>query len=390
MTSWPEPRILWPAAVMAGGLLIASGIVATGPRVQPRPPAALAPLVRVIEIRPESVRLRVTTHGTVAPRTESELVPEVAGPVTWVSPALVSGGFFELDEPLLRIDPRDYQVALERAHAAVDRAESEHSRASRDHERRRDLADRDVASAAQLDNALNAWNVARASLRDSRAALERAQRDLERTQIRAPYRGRVREESVDVGQFVSRGQRIARLYAVDFAEVRLPIPDQDLAYLNVPLLYRDASQPPGSEVILRARFGGRDHRWNARVVRTEGEIDPRTRMVNVIARVADPYARNGDRAPLSVGLFVEAEILGRAEKNVFVLPRSALRDGERVLIVDDQQRLRFREVEVLKISQEQVILRSGLADGERVCASPLEAPVDGMRVRLAADAEVGS
>ncbi|MCE2390197.1 MAG: efflux RND transporter periplasmic adaptor subunit [Proteobacteria bacterium] len=386
----PEPRILLPAAVMAGGLVLAAGIIATGPRVQPRPPAIPAPLVRVIEAQPESVRLRVTTHGTVVPRTESELVPEVAGPVTWVSPALVSGGFFEADEPLLRIDPRDYRVALERARAALDRAESEHSRASRDLERRRGLADRDFASAAQLDTAVNTSNIARANLRDSRAALERAERDLERTEIRAPYRGRVREESVDVGQFVSRGQRIARLYAVDYAEVRLPIPDRELAYLDLPLLYRDASRSPGSEVILSAHFGGREQRWEGRVVRTEGEIDPQTRMVNVVARVADPYGSSGDRAPLSVGLFVEAEILGRSEQNVFVLPRSALRDGDRMLVVDDGMQLRFREVEVLQVSGDQVILRAGLTAGERVCASPLEAPVDGMRVRLEQGAEVPS
>jgi multidrug efflux pump subunit AcrA (membrane-fusion protein) len=214
---------------------------------------------------------------------------------------------------------------------------------------------------------------------------------VERCEIRAPFTGRVREERVDVGQFVSRGERIARLYAIDVAEVRLPISDDELAFVDLPLLYRgDEEARPGPEVELSARFAGERHVWRARVVRTEGEIDPRTRMVNVVARVEDPYERSNGRPPLAVGLFVDAEILGRTVEDVVVLPRAALREGDVVHVVDAEDRLRLRPVSVLRRHRDEVVLASGLAPGERVSVTPLAAPVDGMLLKPLALEESGS
>jgi RND family efflux transporter MFP subunit len=377
-----------PVAIVLGGVVLAGLLILTGPRVQPSAPAATAPLVRALEITPRELQLNVHTHGTVVPRTESDLVPEVSGPVTWVSPALVSGGFFALGEALLRIDARDYQVALEQVSARLARAESEQRRAAKELTRQRGLAERRVASAAQLDDAENAARVAEAMLREARASLSRAERDLERTEIVAPYDGRVRSESVDVGQFISRGAPVAKLFAVDYAEIRLPVPDEELAFLDLPLLYREDAPGTGPEVILRARFAGAEHEWRARVVRTEGELDPKSRMVNVVARLQDPYARNGERPPLSVGLFVAAEILGDSIASAVVLPRSALREGDQVFVIDAEGRLRSRDVDVLRIVGDEVVVRSGLDAGERVCISALQSAIDGMRVRIAPDGEV--
>ena len=379
----PDARALLPFAVVLVGLAVAAALIATGPDVEPRPPEVAAPLVRVIPVERRDVQFRVRAHGTVAPRTESELVPEVSGPVVWMSPALVSGGFFEQGEPLLRIDPRDYEVALEQARARLARAQSENRRAERELVRQRGLAQRDFTSAARLDSAENDAQVAEAALREARAGLDRAGLDLERTEVRAPYEGRVREERVDVGQFVNRGSAVAKLYAVDYAEVRLPVPDDELAYLTLPLVYRGESEEEGPEVVLRARFAGDEHEWRGRVVRTEGELDPKSRMVHVVARVSDPYGREGTRPPLSVGLFVQADILGERVEDVVVLPRSALRGGRQVLVVDDEGLLRFREVEVLRVAREEAVIGAGLREGERVCVSPLETAVDGMRVRIA-------
>jgi len=379
-----------PVAIVLGGVVVAGLLLLTGPRVQPSPPRATAPLVRALEIAPRELQLNVHTHGTVVPRTESDLVPEVSGPVIWVSPALVSGGFFALAEPLLRIDALDYQVALEQASARLARAASEQRRAAKELTRQRGLAERRVASAAQLDDAENAAHVAEAVLREARASLSRAERDLERTEIVAPYDGRVRSESVDVGQFISRGAPVAKLFAVDYAEVRLPVPDEELAFLDLPLLYREDSPGMGPEVILRARFAGAEHEWRARVVRTEGELDPKSRMVTVVARVRDPYARSGERPPLSVGLFVAAEILGDRIADAVALPRSALREGDQVFVIDAEGRLRSRDVDVLRIVGNEVVLRSGLDAGERVCISALQSAIEGMRVRIAPDGEARS
>jgi RND family efflux transporter MFP subunit len=385
-------KLLLPIGILGIGLLGYWLLVSTGPRAEQRPTEAAAPLVRVVEVAFQDVQLEVATQGTVAPRTESDLVPEVSGPVVWVSPSLVSGGFFDAGASLLRIDPRDYEIALERARANVARARSEHKRAKKELERSRGLAERNFASDAELDNAVNAEGVATAVLREARAARAQAERDLERTEIRAPFTGRVREERVDVGQFVNRGAPIAKLYAVDYAEVRLPIADQELAYLNLPLFRRGGVETEeGPEVRLHARFAGTEHTWTGRIVRTEGEIDPRSRMVHVVARIQDPYGSDGAgaRAPLAVGLFVEAEILGNVAEGVAVLPRAALRENDQVWIVDAESRLRFRTVEPLRSTRSEVVVRSGLSSGERVCVSPLEMVIDGMRVRVVKEDDGG-
>jgi RND family efflux transporter MFP subunit len=391
VTRWFRPglKLVLPVVVLGLGISGAVLLVATGPSLEQTPPEPTLPLVRVVAVERQSLRHRVRTHGTVAPRTESDLVPEVSGRVTWVSPALVSGGFFEEGAALLRIDPGDYRVALERARSQLARGESELHRARKELERQQTLAARKVASASRLDDAVNAEHVAAATLREARAALDQAERNLERTELTAPFEGRVRQESVDPGQFVSRGMAVARVYAVDWAEVRLPVPDDELAYLDLPLVYRgDAAETPGPEVSLRARFAGAVHHWTGRVVRTEGEIDPQTRMVHVVARIEDPYARSAgdDRPPLAVGLFVEAEIEGQRVEGVVVLPREAMRDETHVLVVDAEDRLHSRSVEVLRRGRDQVVIGSGLAAGERVCVSPIESVVEGMPVRVLATA----
>ncbi|MBW2274775.1 MAG: efflux RND transporter periplasmic adaptor subunit [Deltaproteobacteria bacterium] len=389
-------------AVGAAGVAL---LVSLRPTIEAKPPLVKPPRVRVEYVEPQELELRVRTHGTVMPRSESSLIPQVSGPVVWVSPALASGGYFQQGEPLVRIERADYEVELESARASVARSESEHERASKELERQKRLADRSVASETRYDDARNAERIARAVLREARAKLEKAERDLLRTELLAPYAGRVRDESVDVGQFVTRGAPIASIYAVDYAEVRLPIPDSELRYIDLPLIPRGHGEARSRPVvILEARFAGEEHSWTGRIVRTEGEIDVRSRMVHVIAQVKDPYgllagagaesgaesgagdeggsASQRARAPLVVGLFVEAQILGRRLTDVVVLPRAALRDGTRVLVVDGDDRMHFRPVETLRVERDQVVIGAGLARGERVCVSPLQAVVDGMRVRV--------
>ena len=230
--------------------------------------------------------------------------------------------------------------------------------------------------------------MASANLADARIALEQAEWDLARIEITAPFEGRVREESVDVGQFVSRGAAIASIYATDYAEIRLPIADDQLAYLRLPNM-REANEDEGPAVRLRARFAGMEHEWMGRVVRTEGEIDPRSRMVHVVARVEHPYRTDEDagdaRAPLAVGLFVQAEIEGPVLEDVIVVPRYAMRDDSHVLVVDAENRLRTRSVEVLRIDRDDVLIRSDLAAGERICVSPIQIVVEGMQVKPVAE-----
>jgi RND family efflux transporter MFP subunit len=385
--------VLPPLIVLVGiGALVVMYL--TRPKAETRIPEVLPPLVRTVDVVPGDLQLTVHSQGTVTARTESSLVPEVPGRVIEISPALVPGGFFEKGDVLLTLDATDYEQNVIRTRLEVARAEvrlaQEQAEAEVARREWRDLHPDEeppplTSRELQLAEAVAAVDAAK-------AALEREQTNLDRTRIRAPYRGRVREKRVDLGQYVTPGQAVARIYAVDRAEVRLPLPDAELAYVDVPLVYRghvDDTRRP--KVVLRADFAGAVHEWEGRIVRTEGEIDPKSRMVHVVAEVFDPYRRgeNADRPPLAVGMFVDAEIFGHRVEDVVVLPRTALRGTDRVWVVDDEGRLHFRDVEIVRTGREDVVIRSGLETGERVCLSPLAAPTDGMRVRVFDDGEEG-
>ena len=388
-------------------LLGTAGVIAviygTRPQVAPSKPEPRVPIVRVQTVEPSDLVLTVEAQGTVAPRNESEIVSQVSGEIVSVSPSLAPGGFFEEGEELLSVDRVEYEAALESARAAQARTRSEANRARKDRDRQRKLANRSVASESRIDEAENAYRVAEALAREADTRVGIAERDLARTLIRAPYAGRVRTESVDLGQFVTRGQSLARIYAVDYAEVRLPVPDRVLRYMDVPLGYRDGSRPnnatrsagriveaaseSGPPVALRAEFAGEEHEWPARVVRTEGELDPKSRMVTLVARVEDPYGRTvgGDRPPLAVGLFVDAFIEGRRVEEAYVLPRTALHPQDRVLVLDSEGRAHFRSVSVLREERDRVVIDDGLEPGEVVVVSPTPGAIEGMRLQVAED-----
>ncbi|MCR9093181.1 MAG: efflux RND transporter periplasmic adaptor subunit [bacterium] len=378
-----------PLLIIGAAVLVVALLVRVQRSPEDRPQQNAAPLVRTVVAEPTEVRFTVQANGSVTPRTESELIPQVSGEVVEMSPQLVAGGFFEEDDFLARIDDADYRVDREAARAQVARARSEFGRAEKERARQRRLADRSVASEARIDDAENAYGIAEASLREAQARLERAERDLARTEIRAPYRGRVRAEQVDLGQFVNRGQSIATLYAIDYAEVRLPIPDRELAYLEFGQ-FRAAivgkGETTGAKVVLSTEFAGAQHHWEGVLDRTEAELDPRSRMINLVARVPEPYKLEAPRsAPLAIGLFVDAEIEGRVVEDAFVLPRDALRAGDRVYVIDAENRIAFREVEVLRTERDRVVVAGGLVAGEMICTSPLDAAIDGMLVRVSGE-----
>jgi len=382
-------KIVLPLALVVVAALLAAGMVALKPDVETRVAAPMPPLVRVAEVTLADVPLTVRSQGTVRPRTESQLVPEVSGRVIWVSPSFAEGAFFEKGQVLLKVDPHDSRQAVVRARGEVARAKLQLAREEAEAEAAReewsDLGAGEAATALTLREPQ--LEDARAAVASAEANLTTAERNLERTQIRAPYSGRVRRKNVDVGQFVTVGAPVATVYSVDYAEARLPLPDDELAYVELPLHYRgETARQKGPRVTLRADFAGQTFEWTGEIVRTEGEIDPGSRMVNAVVQIKDPYGRGDDpsRPPLAVGLYVEAEIEGITAKGVAVLPRSALRGRSQVLVVTPEDRLEFRDVDLLRTTREEIYVRGGLKAGERVCLSPLEAVTNGMRVRTSA------
>ena len=378
-----KDKLIIPGLVVLASLFGAAVLMATSPQVEPTNPTPVPPTVRVRDIEPEPIRLRVHSQGTVAPDTQSQLIPEVSGRVTWMSGALVNGGYFEKGQTLLRLDDKDYQSSLKRARAALTRDEARYEHALFEFERMKSLEERRLASRSQMESAQRDYRVAEATLEDSRANLEQASLNLERTEVKAPFTGLVRDKSVDIGQLVGPGSPVATIYATDRLEVRLPIADRQLGFLNLPVGHRGelpADRQPA--VALSAEYAGQLLEWTGTIVRTEAQIDTSSRMVNVVARIA---GNSGETLP-AVGLFVNADIEGLLVDDIVVLPRNALRNGNRVLVVGDDNRLEFREVEPLRLFQDDVLIRAGLTAGERVCISPMQTPIDGMLVNPVGEA----
>lgn len=372
-------QLIYPLLLLGFGLGLALLLARSEPQREVLNQERQLRTVRATVVHVHSEHLQLTSQGTVQPRTQSELIPEVSGRVEWMSPQLVGGGSFRAGDVLLRIDSEDYENALQRAQASADRAQVEREYSADELRRVERLFEQKLASQSQLDNARRAARVAEANLSDSEAALAQARRDLARTELKAPFDGLVRSEQVDLGQFVSRGSSIGTIYATDYVEVRLPIAGDQLAYLGLDVAHRgpipEDARPP---VTISAEFGNTRLIWEGELVRTEAEIDERSRMVYGVTRVSLP--ETGDRPTLPVGLFVHAEIEGRRVDNIVRLPRSVMRDRDQVLVIDDENRLRFRQVSVLRLEHDEVLISQGLTDGERVCVSAIQTVVDGMHV----------
>ncbi len=379
---------LLPIVILALGGIAAKVLIDSYKEPTPEPLTVEPPLVRVIPAKFESQTLVVATEGTVAPRSEAQLIPEVSGKVVEISPSFVPGGFFAEEEVLLRIDPREYELAIPQARAVVEQARLRLAEEGQQAEiSRKEWAELGEGEPSRFLFREPQIAAAKASLAAAEAALEQAEQNLERTTLRAPFAGRVRSKQVDLGQFVQRGTHLGQVYPADVAEIRLPVPNAELQYCSLPLGFADAnSAVPGPKVRLTARFGGKDYTWDGQIVRTEAEIDARTRMINAIAQVRDPYGQRAGSGhpPLAVGLFVRAEIQGKRVRDMVRMPRSVLRGIDTVYVVDRDGTLHFRTVDVFRRERDTAWIRSGIEPGEQVCISPLEAAVDGMSVRIAA------
>jgi len=366
-----------PGIILLIAILGAVTLTATAPTLEPSSSQPVPKSVRAIVVQPQPITLTVNSQGTVIPAIQSDLVPEVSGRVVHMSPAMIAGGFFNEGELLLELDSADYEAAVSRASASLTRAEAELEHARFELQRQQELKDRELSSQSVLESAQRTFRVAEATEKDARVSLAQARRDLSRTRITAPFTGLVRSEQVDIGQFVSRGTSMAKIYATDFVEVRLPLADRQLAYLNLPLTSRGRlpeSQRPG--VTLHADYAGQRYTWSGEIIRTESEIDLKSRMVNVVARIDN----NAQPAPLNVGMYVEADIEGVLVNDVVVLPRNTLRNGNQVLVIDNENRMHYRTVELLRLYQDEVLIKSGLEANERVCTTTIQTVVDGMLV----------
>jgi len=341
--------------------------------------------VDTIEARAKDLTFIVESQGTVEPRTETTLIPEISGKIVKVSPNLVAGGVFREGEVLLEIDRSDYEAALKSAEAEVARRsslleieEARHDQARRDWER---LGE---GEASPLALNIPQLKEAKANYQSAEAALDRAKRNLERTRLRAPYEGMVRAKMADIGQYVTPGTPLAEIFAIDYAEVRLPLSTKDLAFLDLPDWSDRNPSQNAPRVVLSARYLGEDQQWEGAVVRTEGTVDVRTRQVFAVARIKDPYARKAGSShkPLPMGLFVEAAIDGITAEGIIPLPRQVLRPDGTLLVVTPEETIDVRKVTITRSEASTLYVSEGLKDGEAIAMTALEFVSDGMPVKI--------
>lgn len=329
----------------------------------------------------DDLSLTIDTSGEVRPRTEIDLVAQVSGRIVSVSRNFASGGSVTNGVTLVKIEDADYRLAVIQVESLVAAAETrvELSEASAQIARR-NWDDNIVGKPTPLALKLPQLAEARANLRAAQAELESAKLNLARTNISVPFDGRVRSKSADIGQYVTVGTPLGRVYATDIAEIRLPLTDAQIASLGLPFGY-EAEEGAGPRVIFDAFVAGQTRTWEGHIVRTDAAMDTATRVLYVIAEVVDPYGAGADNGmPMAVGLYVNAHIEGSELVNVLVVPRNALRSNDKVYVVTEDGTLDIRTVETGYSDRDRVVITGGLSAGEQVVVSSVRSPRQGMKV----------
>ncbi|HIF74386.1 MAG TPA: efflux RND transporter periplasmic adaptor subunit [Porticoccaceae bacterium] len=382
-------RVLLPIAILVGCVLFAGFLYMTPAQVSETSPEVIPVAVRVAQVELDSVRLIVESQGKVQAAQLANLSALVAGPIEWISPAMQAGGYVEAGQVLLRLETSDYETARARSRAAMQQAQAEVNHANTDLERMKELTKQRLASDSQLQDAIRTADVNAARLADALASFRQTELDLERAEIKAPFNAIIETREVELGQYVNRAQSVAILYGADEVEVRLPLAIRQLGYLDIPLGTRgELVGNAAPDVSLTGFYGGEEHHWRGKLVRTEATIDPNSNTVQAIIRVQQPVAGDTklsrlstEQIPLPIGLFVQANIVGKEAEDMIALPRSVIRNNSQVLVVDAENKMYFRDVEIFRLEEDRVLISGGLLAGEYICTSPIQAVVNGMSVQ---------
>lgn len=384
---------LIPLAIFAGLVLFAVLIRLNPPDSQQRS-AFNGPQmsVEVQSIGERDYQILLESYGTVQPRTQSTLTAQVGGQIVSVNPNVRGGGFFEKGDVLASIDNRDYAADVQIAEAilmdarqTLAEAEARSNQARENWER---LGNEGEASALVLR--VPQLEAAKARIKSAESTLRKAQLELERTEIVAPFAGRILRNYADIGQVVARNSPLADIYATDYVEIRLPIRNRDLPFIDLPEAFRYSklTPPSGGQVEISSQLGG-DESWEAELVRTEGAIDETARQLHVIAQIVDPFGRDREgQAPLKIGQYVTARLAGKTLSDVLVIPNSSIYQGTFVYIVEDGI-LRRRDIDILWSNDDEAVIASGLSAGDGLVITPLGQVTSGIRVSVIGETSTG-
>ena len=374
-------KIVLPIGALLAAIVVSYLLFVTRPKVEHQQVETKVPLVSVSPAKAQALNIPVFTRGTVSPGTQIQLVSEVSGQVLEVNPNFANGGFFRKGDVLVRVDTLEYDVNIKRAEAAVAQARQAYLQAKAEKEARARVKS---TNKNQLASFQVQFEQAQAHLLASEAELAAVKLQRERTIVRAPFDGRVLMAVVNVGQYLRPGLQMGVIYAVDVAEVRLPLSDRQLSLVDVPGRLSQEEQKDLPEVVFSEEYAGKTYTWKGQVVRAEGGVDERNRLLYLVAHVPDPYGMDPNqpgRPELVAGSFVEAKIAGRRFERVYPIPRRALRNGNQVWVVGDDGRLDKRDIGVLYKGKDTIYVTTGIDDGDQIVLSQLDIAVEGMRVR---------
>ena len=366
-----------PLIIISVSIIIFILMIRLRPEAKFEEPKIIPQLVETMVAYPSEVGAKISSQGTIRPEHEIFVTSELSGKVTWVSKNFLDGAGFKIGDTLMKIEKRDYELALIstesslfQARLALEREEAEANLASIEWKR---VGKGDASSLTLREPQLAQ---ARAVLAAAEAAYEQSKRNLERTSIIAPFDGRVRKKMVDLGTNLIPGSRLADIYATASFEVRLPIADKDIPFIGIPLDGTSIDPANRPEVRLSTSYGGDELNTKGSIVRSQSEIDPKTRMISVIATI--PISNANSR--FKVGMFVNAEINGLSFPGVTVVPRSAVKDNMIWVVIDEK--LRRKSVEVIRFEKDFAFISDGLNKNDRILITRLSSYVDGMPVRL--------
>lgn len=385
-----ENRKLIPIAIF-GGLLLIAVIIRMNPPEAPQRPVFSGPVMTVETqvVAETNYPIVLESYGTVQPRTRSILVAQVGGQIVSVNPNVRDGGFFEEGDVLANIDARDYEADVRIAGALLMDARQTLAEA----EARTNQAQEDWARLGNTGEApdlvlrIPQLKAAQARIISAESTLQKADLDLERTNIVAPFAGRILRKLVDLGQVVSPNTQLAEIYATDVVEIRLPVRNRDLPFIDLPESYRytGVTRKSGGRVEIRSQLGG-DESWEAILVRTEGAIDEIARQLHVIAQIDDPFGRDHEyHAPLKIGQYVTARLEGKTLPRALVIPNNTIYQGAYVYIVEDEI-LRRRDIEIAWQNDDEAVISAGLEPGDLLVTTPLGQVTSGIRVTVVGEA----
>lgn len=380
-------RVLIPMGILLGGILIMGLLIASRKKPQRHHVPFAGVLVEVMDVSRQPRMVPVNSNGTVRPRKQVQIVPQVGGKVDWVNPEFLSGSFFNEGDTLFHIESIDYELAVAQAEAAVAQAEYglEVTKANAEIARQewevmnashKELVE-DSEGLGQEPSELVLYEPqlrqAEANVKAAQAGLERAKLNLSRTVITAPFNCVVQSERVDPGQLVSAAAPIATVFSTDLAEIEVGLPQEELQWISI----------PGAEAQIHLVLPGKTEHWQGYVERQLGTIEETGRLAKVVVVVKDPFnMKQQDRTPLRAGTFVDVEIRGRTIGNAFPIPRKAFRENSTVWLVDDSSRVEIRTVHYITKTQDEVLIDSGLNEGDKLITTPLTGVADGLKVRM--------